>query len=196
MALALNGCGGAVDVNVNVDDEVVVDSKGSLYSAETPEQALALFYDGIFEGNLAKAQSRIIDCDGMVLYLEANIAVNKAMNDFARVDNKHFGEGPKAFPVDGFAIKTRGDLQRVKVALVDETHANWPLNPKSPMQLVKTKDGWKVDMSRPQFKEFLSMSAETFQETAKIYSGLTARIRKDEFESRDAVRQAMKERLQ
>ena len=84
-----------------------------------------------------------------------------------------------------------GNLEKIQTELIDETHAEWTLNPSNPMQLTKFADGWKVDFTSPEYKEYLEMSAQAFEDTAKMFNEVRQGIVDEKIASRDEARKEL-----
>lgn len=72
--------------------------------------------------------------------------------------------------------------------MVDETHAIWPLKKNNPLELLKTDDGWKVDLGGPKQAEFLNLAVSVMTNAARAWDETREMISDGRIDSRNAAR--------
>ncbi len=186
----MTGCSGQQSTS-DSDAEIAVFATDSDFDNSTPQKAIENFFNGIVNNNLDQVQSATIVSENVLPYLKANISAVRAMEEFATADNKYFGaEG--AMPEGMVRNAMLTNIAKTQIVMIDQDHASWPLKPTNPMELVRVNDNWKVDFRDPKHEVFLTLSAETFSKTAKMYDEVRIAITEERLKSRNAARDQMK----
>ena len=162
------------------------DSAAPATASLTPDEVVERFFKGMVEGDREKSASAIVVNDAALAYIDANILQLQAFENFARTDAEFFGEG--GIPVDALAKGILQNLDTVVVEMVDETHAIWPLKKNNPLELLKTDDGWKVDLGGPKQAEFLNLAVSVMTDAARVWDETREMISDGRIDSRNAVR--------
>ena len=155
---------------------------------ESPRLALLSFFEGIRDCDRSKAISAVIDSTVISRYVNAFIATVQSMNNFAKADREFFGDG--GFSAD-FAQRIVDDVDKTEIEMISDTSAQWPQNPEAPHMLSKTKQGWRIDPNKEDFKDFLLFGTRVFRDNETMYNALTAGIRNGEIKTRDESRDEM-----
>ncbi len=157
---------------------------------ETPEEAIQQFFAGIADGDRSKAFSAAVSNEAVEDYIDANINLVQASDAFARVENERFGvEG--GVPVGALSNSLLARIENLKLELIDDNTANWAKNPSRPLVVRKTKQGWKIDFTTPQFSEFLQMATSAFSDSARLFDEIRGSISNGDIESRAEMRKEM-----
>ena len=168
--------------------QAAVDSPKVEYSSATPIEAVTNFLEGIVNGNFDQAKSAVVFDEKVKAYLVANIESVRAMDNFARADNEHFGkEG--AMPVGLMRTTMLSTLPNAKTVLIDDDHAEVTMGSPLPMKLVRHADGWKVDFTGPESEQLLEMVPKVFGDTAKMFNQVRAGILDGSIKTRVESRQ-------
>jgi hypothetical protein len=158
---------------------------------DTPEAAARNFFGGIANNNIDQAKSAVVPInDEMVLYLQANIDLIRAMDDFARADAEAFGaEGSP--PVGSMQANLLNAIDTSEPVPLDDSRVEWAFNPASPMLLTKTTDGWKIDFRDPKYDDYLRSARTTFEVTARVFDEVRQGILAKRITSRDEARKEL-----
>ena len=138
--------------------------------------------------NFDQAKSAVVFDEKVKSYLVANIESVRAMDNFAKADNEHFGkEG--AVPVGLMRTTMLHKLEGAKAVFIDDDHAEVSMGSPLPMKLVRHADGWKVDFTGPESEQLLEMVPKVFGDTAKMFNQVRAGILDGSIKTRDEARQ-------
>ena len=158
------------------------------HSNSTPIEAVTNFLEGIVNDNFDQAKSAVVFDEKVKSYLVANIESVRAMDNFAKADNEHFGkEG--AMPIGFMRTTMLSKLEGAKAVFIDDDHAEVSMGSPLPMKLVRHADGWKVDFTGPESEQLLEMVPKVFGDTAKMFNQVRAGILDGSIKTRDEARQ-------
>ena len=161
------------------------------YKSPAPIDAVRNMFEGVVDGNIEQAKAAVVLDDDTTAYLMSNIALIRAMDDFARADNEYFGaEG--AMPVGLMRGPMLSSVDNTKTVFIDDTHAECTVKMPNSMKMVKRGDDWKIDFTGPESAKFLEQATEVFGTTAKMFDQIRAGILDKTLKSREACRQEMK----
>ena len=171
--------------------QAAVDSPKIEYSSATPIEAVTNFTEGIVNDNFDQAKSAVVFDEKIKSYLVANVEAVRAMDNFAKADNEHFGkEG--AMPIGFMRTTMLHKLKGAKSVLIDDDHAEVTMGSPLPMKLVRDADGWKIDFTGSESEQLLEMVPKVFGDTAKAFNQVRAGILDRTLKTRDEARQELK----
>ena len=81
-------------------------------------------------------------------------------------------------------------LENIEPVMIGDDRAECMINPPNPLVLVKSPDGWKVDLTRE--TELLEFGPKAFNDTAKMMDQVREKILDGTIASREESREELK----
>lgn len=154
----------------------------------TPIKAIHNYIYGIVDGNVERAKSAMVMNNEVEVFLLSNIEIIRAMDEYAKVDQEHFGEGGMPVGFLGQAMLSR--LENIEPVMIGDDRAECMISPPNPLDLVKSPDGWKVDLTGE--TELLESGSKAFNKTAKMMDQVREKILDGTIASRAESREELK----
>lgn len=153
-----------------------------------PIKAIHNYIYGMVDGDVEQAKSALVMNDEIEAFLLSNIEVVRAMDEYAKVDQEHFGEG--GIPAGFMRRSMLSRLENIEPVMIGDDRAECIINPPNPLVLVKSPDGWKVDLTGE--AELLEFGAKTFNDTAQMMDQIREKILDGTIASRAESREELK----
>lgn len=173
-------------------------SFGADSPAETPQEAMQIYFQSMADGDLKAMKAVVIPFDQIDELFTVQIRVNKAMDELNQSGAKRFPERSSMFSKPTAAEQQLALAQSVEVIVDDTTHAHCQLSLSGPpLRMLTEGNGWKIDLAAgPQFLDSIPMQLQAFGDTAQVFEGVTLEIEKGTIQSVEQLQDEMKKRTE
>jgi hypothetical protein len=152
----------------------------------TPTKTVKNFFEAVLEGDVEQARSTLVMNQKVEEYLNANIDLVRAMDEFAEMDNRFFGEG--GMPIGLMRRSMMSKLEKIETVVVNDNHVQCMVSPPKPFDLVKLSDGWKIDLTGKSAEQLLKLAPPTFRDTVQMLDRVRQGVEDGEITSRSEAR--------